>query len=768
MKRKFNLQQKIIITVVGVSAIIYAVAIGFIAISSKRTAVDDALALTVATAQQQASGIKTLLEEDLVAMKTLAHSVLSYKEMPEEQWKKIFAKMYEEVITSNPQFLSIWDSWELNHIDSKHNKPYGRYVAEFWRDGGKINSNFSFKSMTGDNPDYARIKRAAIDCIENPYFYSYTGRDEDQKLMTSLIAPIIDNGKYIGVVGVDISLDRYHPIITQIRPFKGSYAFLVANDLQYVAHPEREKHGSSLIDDYESLINQFGLTEVIVNGQEFTFLANDVNGVKSFFVLAPIIIGKTGTPWSLAVVVPQSTILSKANKNFYSTIIFGFAGLLLLTIIIVYLSRSIVNPINSITRMLKRMSKGNVASDMILPVNSTDELGEMTQALNITIDGLSQKIVFATIIGKGDLEAEFNALSDEDALGKALINMRNSLKTAKNEDEKRKVEDQKRRWANEGLAKFGEILRQDNDNLENLSRSIIRELVQTLEANQGGLFLINDDEDTHHFDLTAAFAYNRIKHKQKRILVGEGLIGACALEKKTIVLTEIPDNYIEITSGLGQSTPNTIVIVPLLMEEDVLGVIELASFNSFEAHQVEFLEKVAQSISSTITSVRVNIRTTQLLAKTQQQAEEMAAQEEEMRQNMEELQATQEESTRKTAEMQSFIDAINNSSFFIEYDSLGYITSINNSFLELLGLSREEVIGTHHSDKLELSPEKKKEYEAFWNTLRNGVPQKQTNRFIVDGRPFVFQETYTPIKNEMGDVYKVLKISNNITNLVLE
>jgi methyl-accepting chemotaxis protein len=118
--------------------------------------------------------------------------------------------------------------------------------------------------------------------------------------------------------------------------------------------------------------------------------------------------------------------------------------------------------------------------------------------------------------------------------------------------------------------------------------------------------------------------------------------------------------------------------------------------------------------------------------------------------------------------MQYFIDALNLSSFVIEYDSLGYITAINDAYLDLLNLSREEVIGTHHTDKLELNPEDKLEYDTFWNNLRNGLPQKQVNRFLVDGKTFVFQETYTPIKNDKGEVYKILKIANNITNLVLK
>lgn len=729
---------------------------------------NDAIVVTNTTAQKYAADIKALLEEDLIVMKTLSQSVLSYKLMPEDKWKQVFAKMYEEVIKENPLFLAVWDSWELNHIDPSYTKPYGRYVAEYWREGQQIKSNFSFKSMDGDPLDYARLKREAKESIENPYFYSYTGSEFDQQLMTSLISPIVDNGKFIGVVGVDITLERYHPIITQIIPFEGSYAFLISNDFHYAAHPLKEKLGESVLADYETVLERFGAVEKIANGEEHSFIAYDINGVKSYFTFSPLIIGKTKMPWSLAIIVPHRTILSQANKNFTISIFVGLIGLLVLTTLIYLASKVVVDPILSITGILKRVSKGHISQDMKLAINSTDEIGEMAEALNISLDGLKRKVDFATSIEKGNLESEFSLLGNEDLLGKALLDMRNSLKKAKVDEDKRKKDDEKRRWTNEGLAKFGELLRQNNDNIEELSKLIIKELVQSLGANQGGLFIYNDDDkDNPHFELTATFAFNRYKYQQKKILPGEGLIGACVLEKKTIYLTEIPDGYIEITSGLGGSSPKSLLIVPLLMEDVVLGVVEVASFSPIEDYQIEFVERVAQSIASTLTSVRINIRTTLLLAKTQQQAEEMQAQEEEMRQNMEELQATQEESTRKSAEMQSFIDALNNSSFVIEYDPLGYITAINNAYLELLGLTRDEVVGTHHSGKLEMSPEKKKEYDQFWNDLRNGIPHKQINKFVVNDKPFVFQETYTPIKNEMGEVYKILKISNNITNLVI-
>ena len=142
----------------------------------------------------------------------------------------------------------------------------------------------------------------------------------------------------------------------------------------------------------------------------------------------------------------------------------------------------------------------------------------------------------------------------------------------------------------------------------------------------------------------------------------------------------------------------------------------------------------------------------------------MAAQEEEMRQNMEELQATQEESSRKGAEMGGLIEALNTSSYVIEYDLEGYIQNVNDNYLSLLGVIREEVVGTHHSGNIEFTEKQKAEYEKFWKELRYGKVMKETSKVKIKNTEYIFAETYTPIRNADGNIYKILKISNNITD----
>jgi putative methionine-R-sulfoxide reductase with GAF domain len=277
-------------------------------------------------------------------------------------------------------------------------------------------------------------------------------------------------------------------------------------------------------------------------------------------------------------------------------------------IFLMIFSKSITNSIARVNQKLFQMSKGQQAE--IEQNVKSDETGNMNKSLNELITGLNRYSDFAGEIGRGNLNADFKSLGKDDILGNSLINMRNSLVKAKTEESQRREENERRNTANEGYTVFSELIRRGSNNIKELSYSIISNLVNYLKVTQGGIFILNDENPNNIFlELSASVAYNRRKFTEKRIDIGEGLVGACAFEKKKIVVKNVPADYLEIRSGLGKTEPKSILIIPLLMEDNLIGVIELASVNEIDQFDIEFIEKVSETIASSLYAAKINSKT---------------------------------------------------------------------------------------------------------------------------------------------------------------
>lgn len=287
--------------------------------------------------------------------------------------------------------------------------------------------------------------------------------------------------------------------------------------------------------------------------------------------------------------------------------------------------------------------------------NEEDNADEQS-VINRLIQSLEQAAAFIKQIAQGNYAVHWEGLNEENQtdnqhnLAGALIQMREQMKSVKQED-------QQRLWTTEGLSKVAEITRTHQQEVQQLADELLSYLVNYAGANQGSLFFLQEGMlGETQLSLAACYAYDKKKHVEKTIKPGQGLVGQTFLEKKTMQLKRVPQDYVQITSGLGEATPSSLLVVPLIFNGQVLGVLEIASFGQFAAHQIVFLETVGEVIASAVATVRMNAQTQQLLSQSQEGGEALRAQEEEMRQNMEELQATQEEMQRKAQGYEAVIE----------------------------------------------------------------------------------------------------------------
>ncbi|BDD08610.1 hypothetical protein FUAX_10420 [Fulvitalea axinellae] len=338
-------------------------------------------------------------------------------------------------------------------------------------------------------------------------------------------------------------------------------------------------------------------------------------------------------------VVEQQKISDNAKLASAASIFIGILASVLLTY---WLYQSIYIPLNAVVDRVHRLTKGDVPEKglEISAETKVDEIINIQKSFAQLEESVRKSSSFAASIGKGQYDHQFQPLSDKDILGNSLLEMRNSLEMVNKEAKQRS-------WATTGLAEFGETLRQNNQDLAKLCEKTLAKAVKYLNANQGALFVINDSETEPYLELASCYAWKRKKYLSKKIMQGEGLAGQAWIERSKIFMTDIPDDYVNITSGLGKALPSCLLVMPLIVNETVYGVLEIASFKVFEQYEVEFVEKLSENIASTLSSVKTTEKTQMLLEESTQMTEQLRAQEEEMRQNMEEMIATQEELERQ-------------------------------------------------------------------------------------------------------------------------
>jgi PAS domain-containing protein len=467
------------------------------------------------------------------------------------------------------------------------------------------------------------------------------------------------------------------------------------------------------------------------------------------------------------------------KKNSVETWVFSFIllDLILLALLYFIFHRYVIKPIASLESDTKYQRQN-------FHFNG-DEIGRLRHEVNEILEQLKDATDFVGAIGEGKLDFDYKNLDNQYAQGKnkladSLIAMQTRLKDMN-------LEEQRRQWANEGLTKFVDILRSSNNDIHLLGDRIISALVQYTGSNQGGLYVLNDeDENNKYLEMISLFAFDNKKFGNQKIKLGEGILGQTFLEKETTVLNELPDEYIRITSGLGDANPRALVIVPLKVDKDVYGIVELASFKNYQEYEIQFVEKLAETIASTLASVRVAQKNMDLIEQFQQQTEQMRAQEEEMRQNMEELQATQEEMARKeraqSKQLQSvqgseedlknkiaeighlkeqiqlesgarlelsekfkkdIIEILNQipAKIFLK-DAKGNLILCNNAVADDYNLPLEKIIGTHDRDHFD--PEQVKIWEAQEAEIKREGKKTFVQEQRLDGKVRYFSTTKMP------------------------
>ncbi len=249
------------------------------------------------------------------------------------------------------------------------------------------------------------------------------------------------------------------------------------------------------------------------------------------------------------------------------------------------------------------------------------------------------------------IEDKFNASSKElEVARQQLENQHEEIVIQKRELFQSQKDQESLLWFNQGLGLFSDLISKNRESLSQLCGEFIEKLVDYVEAQQGGIFLFQQDDEEMPLHLVAHYAYS-ISRQDQKISVGEGYVGTCYKEMKFLEIDNLTDRYSVLNSGLGNMPVKHLVLAPLMVNNNCIGVIELGSFKKIKGYRISFIEKLVETFASTILTEQANNRLKILIEQSTLQAKELSENEEKLRKNLEELMAAQDESSNREDEL---------------------------------------------------------------------------------------------------------------------
>ncbi|MFN3556315.1 MAG: methyl-accepting chemotaxis protein [Bacteroidales bacterium] len=373
---------KMIRYILGSVLLLMVLMLTYIGVRTSRDANELADELALSQAQGVASQVQNYFEHALESAATMAHSFYALR-TSESATRKDISHMMEQVLFQNNEYLAVWTIWEENAFDNKdqfyltdtlYSEAMGRFNRTLYKEGSQI------LTETGELQDYqedyyaipAQSRRRSV---LPPYHYSFTNNEADAIFMTSVAVPVTDRGALLGVVGLDIELESLNSLVENFRLFETGLAAIVSADMQIAGHPQRSRVGENLNDffgEYQDQVNQ-----AVARGA--TLLYRD-RSEKILRAIVPIRFPGVDTPWSVMVEIPLREVNARSRELLLFIAFIGLVGILLISLVIYYIARSITLPLLSTVAFAEEMAEGNLLAKIHL-AHRKDEIGLLARSL---------------------------------------------------------------------------------------------------------------------------------------------------------------------------------------------------------------------------------------------------------------------------------------------------------------------------------------------------------------------------------------------------
>ena len=668
--------------------------------------------------------------------------------------------LYEN-IAAVPDMKTIYMVWEPNMFDGKDsiyaNAEYhdstGRFVPLFVKHSDGIIEH-DLVSNYNDNTDvnsyyYFKTKKNVM--VLEPLIK----RENAQNLLVlPVIYPLHFGTKLLGVIGADYVINSINQSLSAVERSKSSQLLIFTPNGKIAASPEKELLiGRDLQTVFPENPDFYYIK--FRRGEDFEQLTEN-----EYIINRTCTIPDIGTHYSICMIVDKDTLYHDGNLALLWSLIVGF-GLFLLLLLLIFAFRNFyMRQIKVLTEKGENLT--NVEKDYIqggaLYVPEFKRLDSVLYKYYKTFVKIKE---LNRQIETYQYDNELDTLPQDNQFQKSYNNMLETLRQITVQENARKEKEKAQLWITEGVAAVNDSMRIGSNKVDILSGNILMTIVKYTKAVLGGLYIYSKEEDGEYLNLNAAVAFDKKKAVRIKIEKGVGLVGTCALEKQAIFLDKLPDDYINVFTGLGKSKPRFLAILPMLYDGELIAVAEMAFIRPLNAPEREFLSVVSSTIASSLVTAKINEQTENLMQQFRSQADALASNEKEMTENINKLKTEQQKSLEREVEMNGLLDAINNSMLSVEFSTAGVLLAANEKYLKTMHYELAEIQGMNIFEFIKGSRE---ELEAVMTQVLQGkFYEAETMRKTKNGETKWFLATYTPYYNFEGTISKILFFATDIT-----
>ncbi len=763
-----NRKNKNIIILVLALLLVYGVGLSAFIYSKYKNTIRETSLSTAAFTKTRAVELSDYINSTIKTASTISSMLATANEKYGYEMMPYITQSLNNLVSENPDFSAFVVTWEYSEVNPQWFKPYGRFVMRsYLRDGLPYitTDTLDLEGEIGDE-SYYQMKTGTV---KNLFTNMYVSSNEsfmrtEVRYCFSVATKIEVAGAFAGTVAVEIPLSKIEELLGRQSLELDGNMFVLTNNGKIAVHSNPEFINTFFKDAYPDIDQTGGLSRQLSDGTlrslDYTYSDRNI-GLFDFsqsdhclMNFYPIDVKDNTTPWALGYEIDYSQFRQKALSGVHTFIILTIFGLLLLAVFAYMFVTFATKPMREVDNVLQKLRSGDF--DKISKLESTDEeTQKLYNSVNFLADRIMRTTKFARSMGRGDLEATFDSHDENNALDSALIEMQKNLLHARVEEKKRIEENEKLSWAQEGLAQIGEFLRMNNADITDFAFKIISYLVKYLGALQGAMFVTEERDGKKVLEQKATYAFDRKKQLTTTVEFGESLVGRCAIERKTIYMTDVPEGYLYITSGLGEKKPSCLLLVPLQFEDEVHGVIEIASLKEISDYQIRFFDNVAERIASTISNIKKNINSAELLNKFSTQSNELARREKEIAASYVDIKKAQDEVRLSEREIVAILDVLSQTSIITRYDTLGIVLDLRDKTLDTTGYKKNDIVGHNIRDVLALTKGEMVTFDLFWNEILNG---KTKVRYFTRGN-VKFRETFNLLYDNDNHPFKVISVA---------